>query len=96
MSHNPLICSSLLAIHRRILKGMEMFEFYTVKAWDFDTSNVLTLREKLNEKEKGTYLLQSDEIDLEGYLEQSVLAARRNILKETDDMLPRAKRILKM
>lgn len=75
---------------------MDMFEFYTTKAWDFDTTNLMDIRKKLNKREKDTYILESEDIDIENYLEQSILAARRYILKETDDMLPRAKRILKM
>lgn len=73
-----------------------MFEFYTNKAWDFDTTNLLNIRKHLNKKEKGIYILQSDNIDIESYMTHSILAARRNILKETDDMLPRAKRTIKM
>lgn len=75
---------------------MDMFKFYTTKAWNFDTKNLLSLRSTLNEAEKKIYILESDNIDIEHYLEQGILAARRHILKETDDMLPRAKRTMKM
>lgn len=80
----------------RIMKGTEMIEYYTTKAWDFDTSNLLLVRNKLNALEKETYILQSDNIDLDDYLEKAMLFARRYILKETDDRLPAARRNMKM
>lgn len=73
-----------------------MIEYYTTKAWDFDTSNLLLIRKELNAREKETYILHSDNIDLDDYLEKAALFARRYILKETDDMLPAAKRNMKM
>lgn len=73
-----------------------MIEYYTTKAWDFDTSNLILLRKKLNDKERQTYILHSDNIDLDDYLEKAALFARRHILKETDDMLPAARRNMKM
>lgn len=80
----------------RILKGAEMIEYYTTKAWDFDTSNLELLRKQLNSKESEIYVLKSDHIDLEDYLEKAGLFARRYILKESDDMLPAARRNMKM
>lgn len=87
---------SLLAIHMRIIRGAEMIEYYTTKAWNFDTSNLLLIRAKLNAKERDTYVLQSDNIDLDDYMEKAGWYARRHILNETDDMLPAAKRNMKM
>lgn len=73
-----------------------MIEYYTTKPWDFDTSNLTLVRRKLNDKEKHIYVLHADKIDLVDYLEKAALFARRHILKETDDMLPAAKRNMKM
>lgn len=73
-----------------------MFEFYTVKAWDFDTKNLLDIRRELNEREKKNYVLGSKHINIEDYLEQCILAARRYILNEPDELLPRARRTMKM
>lgn len=73
-----------------------MIEYYTTKAWDFDTTNLTLVRKKLSDKEKQTYILYSENIDLDDYLEKAALFARRYILKEPDDMLPAARRNMKM
>ncbi|KAG5864260.1 hypothetical protein JTB14_018014 [Gonioctena quinquepunctata] len=86
----------LFAIQMRIRKGGDMFEFYTNKAWNIDTKNVEYIRTKLNSVEKKKYILQSDKIDIEGYLTECILGARRHILKETDAMLPAARRNMKI
>ncbi|KAJ8972158.1 hypothetical protein NQ314_000384, partial [Rhamnusium bicolor] len=85
----------LFSIQMRIHKGMEMFEYYTVKSWNFNTENIETLRKKLNSREKKNYMLESEGIDIEEYMTDCILYIRRNILKETDDMLPAAHRNMK-
>lgn len=67
-----------------------------MKAWDFDTTNLLTIRKTLNDKENEIYVLNADNIDIEKYLEHCMIATRRNILKEPDEWLPRARRTMKM
>ncbi|VEN49492.1 unnamed protein product [Callosobruchus maculatus] len=86
----------LYNIQMRIKKGAEMFEFYTTKAWDFDTKNVEYVRSKLNSKEKQLYQLEADNFDVKDYLANGILYCRRHILKETDDMLPAARRNMKI
>lgn len=80
----------------RIRKGAEMFEFYTTKPWDFETTNVELIRDKLTEAERKTYVLKPDKINVKEYLFDCMMACRRNYLKETDDMLPAARRNMKM
>nr|CAI5862009.1 unnamed protein product [Callosobruchus analis] len=86
----------LYNIQMRIKKGAEMFEFYTTKAWHFDTKNVEYVRSKLNSKEKQLYQLEAENFDVKDYLASSILYCRRHILKETDDMLPAARRNMKI
>ncbi|KAJ8954243.1 hypothetical protein NQ318_005839 [Aromia moschata] len=86
----------LYNIQMRIRKGSEMFEYYTVKEWNFSTKNIEAIRSKLNERENEIYVVQSDVIDVEKYLTDCILVVRRSILKETDDMLPAARRNMKI
>ncbi|XP_028141886.1 putative fatty acyl-CoA reductase CG5065 [Diabrotica virgifera virgifera] len=86
----------LYNIQMRINKGTEMFEFYTTRAWDFETKTIFAIREALNERELKTYFVKADNINLKKYFIEALLATRRNILKETDDMIPAAKRNMKI
>ncbi|XP_056632464.1 putative fatty acyl-CoA reductase CG5065 [Diorhabda sublineata] len=86
----------LFNFQMRILKGTEMFEFYTTRAWDFETENTLKIRELLNERELGNYVLKAGSINIRDYLIKCMLSCRRHILKETDDMIPAAKRNMKI
>lgn len=86
----------LFNFQMRILKGTEMFEFYTTKAWDFETKNLLSVRNLLNEKELKNFFIKPGSIDIRDYLVKCMLSCRRHILKETDDMIPAAKRNMKI
>lgn len=73
-----------------------MFEYYTTKAWNFSNLLGAEIREDLNERERQTYKVDGEDLDLRDYLRNCLLCIRRNILKETDDMIPAAKRNMKM
>ncbi|XP_076256452.1 putative fatty acyl-CoA reductase CG5065 [Rhynchophorus ferrugineus] len=86
----------LIKVNQKLHKGQEMFEFYTTKAWNFKTDFVLSVRRRMNSKEKSNYKVDAEGIDIPKYLEKCMLYSRREIFKETDDMLPAAKRNMKI
>ncbi|RZC41950.1 NAD binding 4, Sterile and/or Epimerase domain containing protein [Asbolus verrucosus] len=87
---------SLYQIQRRIQKGGEMFEYYTTKAWNFDNKELRKITKSLNEKEKKIYKLDGEGLEIKDYLKGCIMGVRRNNLKETDDMLPAARRNMKI
>ncbi|XP_060532694.1 putative fatty acyl-CoA reductase CG5065 isoform X1 [Cylas formicarius] len=92
LGYKPL----LYDINKRLFKGQEMFEYYTTKAWDFNLEYFLSLRKKLTAEEKAVYKVEADGVDLKAYLRDCVMYSRRHIFHETDDMLPAAKRNMKI
>jgi len=86
----------LIKIHKRILKGFDVFEYYANNQWDFNNEYGLRARHRLNAKEAQIYCLTGDGINYHDYFTDCVLAARRYILKETDDTIPAAKRQMKI
>ncbi|XP_017769188.1 PREDICTED: putative fatty acyl-CoA reductase CG5065 [Nicrophorus vespilloides] len=82
----------LWKIHKRILKGFEMFEYYANNQWDFNNDCSLAAREKLNPRENQIYVLHGDGINYHDYFADCVRAARLYILKESDESIPAAKR----
>ncbi|XP_072376256.1 putative fatty acyl-CoA reductase CG5065 [Diabrotica undecimpunctata] len=85
-----------LAIQNRILKGMEMYEFYITRKWNFETTSLEQIRTGLNVTEKENYQVQSDEKDVRKFLRDCMFYLRRHFFNETDDMLPAAKRNMKI
>lgn len=86
----------LMRVQRRIAKGFEVFEYYTNNQWDFKSDIAQKVRTRLNAREKEEYKVDSNGVNIEKYFEDCTLAARRYILKETDDTLPAAKRHMKV
>lgn len=92
LGYKPIMCR----IHRRIQKGFEVFEYYANNQWDFDNTSGLEVRAKLNELEYKNYRLHGDDLDIEGYFEACVRAARVYILNEQPETLPAARRHLRI
>lgn len=50
----------LCKVQRRIIKGMEVFEYYANNQWDFDNSSTLYIRTLLNNTEKIRYKIDAE------------------------------------
>ncbi|KAL1489347.1 hypothetical protein ABEB36_014260 [Hypothenemus hampei] len=86
----------LLAINQRLLKGQEMFDYFTTHRWIVNVKYALKLRTYLNEVERKQYNLDARNVNIGKYMEDCVLYARRHIFHETDDRLPAARRNIKI
>ncbi|XP_063372368.1 putative fatty acyl-CoA reductase CG5065 [Cydia amplana] len=92
LGYKPVLCR----VQRRINKGFEVFEYYTNNQWDFQSDIAQTLRKDLNPRERQEYKVDAIGLDISRYFEDCILAARRYILKETDDTIPAARRHMKV
>lgn len=88
--------NSMCRVQRRIQKGFEVFEYYANNQWDFDNSNLLEVRNKLNPVEYEKYQLHGEDMDIDAYFETCIRAARIYILNEPPETLPAARRHLRM
>ncbi|XP_069702748.1 fatty acyl-CoA reductase 1-like [Periplaneta americana] len=86
----------LLRVQRRINKGFEVFEYYANNQWDFKNENVVQLRKIINERERRCFKIDGDELDLDIYITDCILAARQYILNEPLETLPAARRHMKI
>jgi fatty acyl-CoA reductase len=84
----------LWRVHERIAKGMEVLEYYANNQWDFDNKHAIIIRARMNETELKKYKVDAKGIDIYKYFEHCILGARRYLLKQTDDMLPSARRMM--
>jgi alcohol-forming fatty acyl-CoA reductase len=86
----------LWKVHERIAKGMEVLQYYANNQWDFDNKHAIRIRAKLNNLEKKLYKCDAEGVDINKYFENCVLGSRRYLLKQTDDRIPAAQRMMKL
>lgn len=86
--------SSLWRVHKRIAKGMEVLQYYATNQWDFSNAHAIIIRSKMTEYELTKYKVDAKNVDIYKYFENCILGGRRYLLKQTDDMLPSARRMM--
>jgi alcohol-forming fatty acyl-CoA reductase len=85
---------SLWKVHERIAKGMEVLQYYANNQWDFSNKHGNIIRAALNKREKILYKCDAEGVDIPKFFENCILGARRYLLKQTDDRIPAAKRMM--
>jgi alcohol-forming fatty acyl-CoA reductase len=75
---------------------MEVLEYYANNQWDFDNKHAIVIRARMNETELAKYKVDAKGVDIYQYFENCILGGRRYLLKQTDDMLPAARRMMKV
>lgn len=85
---------SLWRVHERIAKGMEVLQYYANNQWDFDNKHAIIFRSRMNEFELKKFKIDAKNVDIYKYFENCILGGRRYLLKQTDDMLPSARRMM--
>jgi len=75
---------------------MEVLEYYANNQWDFDNKHAIIIRARLTEADKARYKVDAKGVDIYKYFENCILGGRRYLLKTPDDMLPAARRMMKV
>lgn len=75
---------------------MDVLEYYANNQWDFDNKHANIIRGRLNELELKKYKVDAKGVDIYKYFEHCILGARRYLLKQGDELLPSAKRMMKV
>lgn len=75
---------------------MEVLTYYAVNQWDFANDNAIHVRANLNKLERVRYKCDAEGVDIYQYFENCILGARRYLLKQPDERLPSARRMMKV
>ncbi|KAG5683183.1 hypothetical protein PVAND_012479 [Polypedilum vanderplanki] len=75
----------LWRVHKKIAKGMDAVETFANSQWDFDNSNMLKLRTKMNEIELQNYKVTIDNVNVDEYVENSVFGGHKFLMKNSCD-----------
>lgn len=73
---------------------MEVLQYYANNQWDFDNKHAIIIRARMNEFELTKFKVDAKNVDIYKYFENCILGGRRYLLKQTDDMLPAARRMM--
>jgi fatty acyl-CoA reductase len=73
---------------------MEVLEYYANNQWDFDNKHAIIIRARMNKYELTKFKVDAKNVDIYKYFENCILGGRRYLLKQTDDMLPAARRMM--
>lgn len=80
----------------RIATGSKVLEYYTSFNWIFDNECVMDARRWLNSHELSKYTLSAEGINIKEYFVNASLGARRYIIKEPDENIPKSLRKMKL
>lgn len=81
-------------VQQRISIGLDAFTYYINNQWNFSDESLVYLRTLLNSTEKKNYKIDFKDFDLNKYLENGSRYLKINILKESDDELPKARKMI--
>ncbi|CAG4978355.1 unnamed protein product [Colias eurytheme] len=80
----------LTKIQRRIYSVQIALQYYTTQQWTFCNENFIKLRSAIKDIDKNEFYYEIEEIDQNKYMEKSTHGARKYILKEKDEDIPKA------
>lgn len=89
----------MIRVQKRLAKGLEVLDYYVTNSWEFDNTNCVDIFKLVNDYEEKKYYVAVHKFPADRItkiMKNSVLGARRYLLKEPDETLPSSRKILKM
>lgn len=80
----------------RIVAGSKVLEYYTSTNWAFDNQCVMNARRWMNSYELPKYTVSADGLNVREYFVNAAMGARRYIMKEPDENIPKSLRMMRM
>ncbi|KAK9738334.1 Male sterility protein [Popillia japonica] len=90
--HKPF----LWKIQMRIVAGSKVLEYYTSTNWAFDNQCVMNARRWMNSYELPKYTVSADGLNVREYFVNAAMGARRYIMKEPDENIPKSLRMMRI
>ncbi|XP_051862046.1 putative fatty acyl-CoA reductase CG5065 isoform X1 [Drosophila albomicans] len=85
----------MIRVQNRISVGLEVLQFFTMRAWFFKSDAYSSLWDMMNATDRKNFNMDMDpEETIPMYIESCVQGGRQYLMKESPDSLPRARRQL--
>jgi len=75
----------LLRLQDRVSKAVDVLEYFTCRSWEFDSSNVTSLRRNLTPEEQDIFEFDVNRIQWDDYMEDYIIGTKRFALKESQE-----------
>ncbi|KAJ9586188.1 hypothetical protein L9F63_020162, partial [Diploptera punctata] len=82
----------MVRVQNRISIGLEVLQYFTMRDWNFNNKNLLSIKTILSEEDRETFFIDNIDYDIERYIADSILGARTYCVKEPLSSLPRCRR----
>jgi len=86
----------MVRLQRRISNGLKVLQYFTTKEWVFYNDKLIELDNKLASIDKEIFRIMIYDIDVNEYMKNIILGARRYCMKEDLTTLPKARRHQRM
>ncbi|XP_017147108.1 fatty acyl-CoA reductase 1 isoform X1 [Drosophila miranda] len=87
----------MVRLQTRIAVGLEVLQFFTMRAWFFKSDAYSSLWNIMNDEDKKNFNMDMDPVEtVPMYIESCVQGGRQYLMKESPDSLPRARLQLKL
>lgn len=87
----------MVRVQQKIAVGIDVLQFFTIKAWDFRSDEMSKVRESLNSSEFEMFPMDTSVIkDSEEFIKTNLYGGRVYCLKDPLSTLPRARIIYKV
>ncbi|XP_073847276.1 putative fatty acyl-CoA reductase CG5065 isoform X4 [Musca autumnalis] len=87
----------MIRVQQRVQVGLNVLQFFTMRAWVFRSERYEALWQNLNDQDKLIFNMNMDTVeDLELFMTSCIQGGRLYLMKELPESLPRARRQLKM
>lgn len=86
----------MVSIQQKIQDRLQVLEYFLTREWKFKNTQLLALRESMNESDKEEFTLALETIDPQAHMVDCVFGARHYYLKEDPASIPKCRRNMKM
>ncbi|VEN49495.1 unnamed protein product [Callosobruchus maculatus] len=85
----------MVRTQKRIQQGLNLLQYYTTRTWIFHNEKIKRVYDSLSEKDKEIFYTNRERLQYDEYMLNYILGARRYCVKEGDETVPYARKVLK-
>uniref|UniRef100_A0A0A1XHC5 Fatty acyl-CoA reductase n=1 Tax=Zeugodacus cucurbitae TaxID=28588 RepID=A0A0A1XHC5_ZEUCU len=85
----------MLKVQKKVSTGLKLLQYYTTKDWDFRNEKFQSLCDSLNQIDQEIFDTSVCQVNWELYIRGYIIGIRKYILGESEDTIPKAKKVLR-
>ena len=86
----------MVRVQKKIEVGLEVLQYFTTHVWRFKNEKFLKVRDSMCLEDKKEFSIDFKSVDDYSYIKSCLMGARKYILKEPCENLPRARTKIRM